>query len=123
MFAADKLILLGETKSGEFVCQCPILVLPSADFGALAQLGERLHGMQEVVGSNPIGSIAQGCSEVLVGEAPPHQHLLPIVLADYSQIWSISVVLYGLCPLLFRLVIVGLFLLNLLGQDMLQVTK
>ena len=26
-------------------------------FGALAQLGERLHGMQEVVGSNPIGSI------------------------------------------------------------------
>ncbi len=25
--------------------------------GALAQLGERLHGMQEVVGSNPIGSI------------------------------------------------------------------
>ena len=26
-------------------------------FGAIAQLGERLHGMQEVVGSNPIGSI------------------------------------------------------------------
>ena len=25
--------------------------------GAIAQLGERLHGMQEVVGSNPIGSI------------------------------------------------------------------
>ena len=25
-------------------------------FGAIAQLGERLHGMQEVVGSNPIGS-------------------------------------------------------------------
>ena len=36
--------------------------------GAIAQLGERLHGMQEVVGSNPIGSIAQECSEVLVGE-------------------------------------------------------
>jgi hypothetical protein len=28
-----------------------------AGTGALAQLGERLHGMQEVVGSNPIGSI------------------------------------------------------------------
>ena len=27
------------------------------DFGALAQLGERLHGMQEVEGSNPLGSI------------------------------------------------------------------
>jgi integrase len=27
-------------------------------FGAIAQLGERLHGMQEVVGSNPIGSIS-----------------------------------------------------------------
>ena len=26
--------------------------------GAIAQLGERLHGMQEVVGSNPIGSIS-----------------------------------------------------------------
>jgi hypothetical protein len=26
-------------------------------FGAIAQMGERLHGMQEVVGSNPIGSI------------------------------------------------------------------
>ena len=25
--------------------------------GAVAQLGERLHGMQEVVGSSPIGSI------------------------------------------------------------------
>ncbi len=24
--------------------------------GAVAQLGERLHGMQEVVGSSPIGS-------------------------------------------------------------------
>ena len=33
--------------------------------GALAQLGERLHGMQEVVGSNPIGSIMRGISEVL----------------------------------------------------------
>ena len=30
--------------------------------GAIAQLGERLHGMQEVVGSNPIGSIDAGAS-------------------------------------------------------------
>ena len=29
-----------------------------AQDGALAQLGERLHGMQEVVGSSPIGSIS-----------------------------------------------------------------
>ncbi len=28
-------------------------------YGAIAQLGERLHGMQEVVGSSPIGSITQ----------------------------------------------------------------
>jgi hypothetical protein len=26
------------------------------DFGAIAQLGERLHGMQEVVGSSPTSS-------------------------------------------------------------------
>ena len=39
-------------------------LLPAAFFsgslfsnGALAQLGERLHGMQEVEGSNPLGSI------------------------------------------------------------------
>jgi hypothetical protein len=31
--------------------------------GAIAQLGERLHGMQEVVGSNPIGSIGWGIPE------------------------------------------------------------
>ncbi len=29
---------------------------PADQFGAVAQLGERLHGMQEVVGSIPIGS-------------------------------------------------------------------
>ena len=29
---------------------------PEVDFGALAQLGERLHGMQEVRGSIPLGS-------------------------------------------------------------------
>ena len=33
-------------------------MLLSIHFGAIAQLGERLHGMQEVVGSNPIGSIS-----------------------------------------------------------------
>ena len=32
-------------------------VLISLYLGAIAQLGERLHGMQEVVGSNPTGSI------------------------------------------------------------------
>jgi hypothetical protein len=29
---------------------------PAQNFGAIAQLGERLHGMQEVVSSNLIGS-------------------------------------------------------------------
>ncbi len=32
---------------------------PADQFGAVAQLGERLHGMQEVVGSIPIGSTFQ----------------------------------------------------------------
>ena len=31
--------------------------------GAIAQMGERLHGMQEVVGSNPIGSSGRVHSE------------------------------------------------------------
>jgi hypothetical protein len=35
----------------KFICANIVL------FGAIAQMGERLHGMQEVVGSNPIGSI------------------------------------------------------------------
>ena len=42
-------------------------LLPAAVFfgnlssnGALAQLGERLHGMQEVEGSSPFGSIHPG---------------------------------------------------------------
>ncbi len=36
----------------------------NSDFlsGAVAQLGERLHGMQEVVSSNLIGSIVVSCS-------------------------------------------------------------
>ncbi len=42
----------------EFICHNRTLVLISRNFGAIAQLGERLHGMQEVVGSNPIGSIS-----------------------------------------------------------------
>ncbi len=36
-----------------------------AQDGALAQLGERLHGMQEVVGSSPIGSISLSLTSVL----------------------------------------------------------
>ncbi len=39
-------------------CQMRLFVLNSTIlFGAIAQLGERLHGMQEVVSSNLIGSI------------------------------------------------------------------
>ncbi len=32
--------------------------------GALAQLGERLHGMQEVEGSNPLGSIEKSLADI-----------------------------------------------------------
>ncbi len=45
------------TNGKKFICQNRISVLISLHTGAIAQLGERLHGMQEVVGSNPIGSI------------------------------------------------------------------
>ncbi len=50
---------------GKFICQSRVSVLISFYYGAIAQLGERLHGMQEVVGSNPIGSILLELSEVL----------------------------------------------------------
>ena len=46
-----------KTKGEKFICQGAFDLLESSKHGALAQLGERLHGMQEVVGSNPIGSI------------------------------------------------------------------
>jgi hypothetical protein len=47
-------------------------------FGAIAQLGERLHGMQEVVGSSPIGStfFTTGLARALRGNArlfDPHR--------------------------------------------------
>jgi hypothetical protein len=41
------------------MCLLPLgstLFLPVAYRGAVAQLGERLNGIQEVVGSTPIGS-------------------------------------------------------------------
>ena len=63
------------------ICRIRICVLISFYPGAIAQLGERLHGMQEVVGSNPIGSIIQGCSEVLVGgelRMSPFQQILSV---------------------------------------------
>ena len=49
---------------GKFICHSRIYVITSFCYGAIAQLGERLHGMQEVVGSNPIGSIFLELSEV-----------------------------------------------------------
>jgi hypothetical protein len=38
-------------------------------FGAIAQLGERLHGMQEVSGSIPLGSTILRC-EAAEGDLP-----------------------------------------------------
>ena len=40
-----------------FVCQRPGCLVSLLITGAIAQLGERLHGMQEVAGSIPTGSI------------------------------------------------------------------
>ena len=37
-------------------------------YGALAQLGERLHGMQEVSGSIPLGSTIHRMKEYLFGK-------------------------------------------------------
>jgi hypothetical protein len=45
--------------------------------GAIAQLGERLHGMQEVVGSSPTSSTSEG---------PANQPLLARV-GYFSAIW------------------------------------
>jgi hypothetical protein len=42
--------------------------------GAIAQLGERLHGMQEVAGSSPAGSITDGATEP---RAESHQPTVP----------------------------------------------
>ena len=39
-------------------------MLISSQLGAIAQLGERLHGMQEVVGSNPIGSTSRNLPQL-----------------------------------------------------------
>jgi hypothetical protein len=52
-------------------------MLVSNHLGAIAQLGERLHGMQEVVGSNPIGSIfitslfISACPSLFIYLLPP----------------------------------------------------
>jgi hypothetical protein len=45
--------------------------------GAIAQLGERLHGMQEVVGSIPTSSTR--LTEGLALPAPFNDHNVPIV--------------------------------------------
>ena len=38
-----------------------------ASYGGLAQLGERLHGMQEVTGSIPVFSTTKTCQRNLTG--------------------------------------------------------
>ena len=38
-----------------------------ASYGGLAQLGERLHGMQEVTGSIPVFSTKKTCQRILAG--------------------------------------------------------
>ncbi len=53
---------IGPLNSGQFAGQKPraAVISPHLQYGLfwgpIAQLGERLHGMQEVVGSIPIGS-------------------------------------------------------------------
>jgi hypothetical protein len=48
----------------------------AADIGALAQLGERLHGMQEVRGSSPLGSKSPQASLRKRVPKPESAHLL-----------------------------------------------
>jgi hypothetical protein len=46
-------------SSGERVSCAASPCFQGVIHGAVAQLGERLHGMQEVVGSSPIGSTSE----------------------------------------------------------------
>ena len=74
-------------------CECLAgFVLFSVDNslrGAVAQLAERLHGMQEVVGSNPIGSIPFPSPEAL--ERPSVAMVTPSV-ASTSRTWTSSAI-------------------------------
>jgi putative endonuclease len=60
--------LQGLTFSTLFLTLTPVFTLIPAKCGAVAQLGERLNGIQEVVGSIPIGSttLRSGTSELRV---------------------------------------------------------
>jgi hypothetical protein len=48
--------ILSEIDIGSTFLHCSCLEVPPPVCGAVAQLGERLNGIQEVVGSTPIGS-------------------------------------------------------------------
>ena len=51
-------------------------------YGAIAQLGERLHGMQEVASSNLVGSIVVSCAEFGVYE---YSHTCDAVVTLYRK--------------------------------------
>ena len=53
----------------------------TAKLGALAQLGERLHGMQEVRGSIPLGSTITHKNPILLN--------ILVYMGHSSHIWAI----------------------------------
>ena len=56
-------------------------VMFTAKLGALAQLGERLHGMQEVRGSIPLGSTITHKNPILLN--------ILVYMGHSSNIWAI----------------------------------
>ena len=68
----------------------------STDFGAIAQLGERLHGMQEVSGSIPLGSTNQrviGCLAQLVERRPYKTDVggsIPSAPTNFKASWTVA---------------------------------
>ena len=73
--------------------------MPSHNDGAIAQLGERLNGIQEVVGSIPIGSNppAATASQLKASEMTPH-FLLKAAVNTSSTCRDLSAMVIQLLP-------------------------
>ena len=62
--------------------------LQSGRSGAVAQLGERRHGMAEARGSSPLGSIVDVASAMSVPRMEQHRPLVRIEVAGYRAVHS-----------------------------------
>ena len=83
-------------KAKKTVCISRLSLLLSSLSGAIAQMGERLHGMQEVVGSNPIGSILTSPCHLRVCEKSflchsPRQMLCYTFDYTYGSIFEVDI--------------------------------